>query len=191
MRPVELPDASFSLLAAIRLLLRVLRLPRRLFTVLRALPSVARVLGVGDRPVHVADAVDADWPAPMCGVRWPIDWATPVRDPADIPSVRWSPSPRSSGSSASGAYMAAMAFLAFFWSASLPLVETLTFDHLRENAARYSRVQAVGGGRLHRRRVCLQGVARLPADGRLALVYGRVAGRHRREFTCCSRCAGA
>ena len=34
------------------------------------------------------------------------------------------------------AYMAAMAILAFFWSASLPLVEALTFDHLRENAAR-------------------------------------------------------
>ena len=43
-----------------------------------------------------------------------------------------------------GAYMAAMAFLAFFWSASLPLVETLTFDHLRENAARYSRVRLWG-----------------------------------------------
>ena len=43
-----------------------------------------------------------------------------------------------------GAYMAAMAILAFFWSASLPLVETLTFDHLRENAARYSRVRLWG-----------------------------------------------
>ena len=42
------------------------------------------------------------------------------------------------------AYMAAMAILAFFWSASLPLVETLTFDHLRENAARYSRVRLWG-----------------------------------------------
>ena len=43
-----------------------------------------------------------------------------------------------------GGYMAAMAILAFFWSASLPLVETLTFDHLRENAARYSRVRLWG-----------------------------------------------
>ena len=42
------------------------------------------------------------------------------------------------------AYMAAMAILAFFWSASLPLVEALTFDHLRENAARYSRVRLWG-----------------------------------------------
>lgn len=42
------------------------------------------------------------------------------------------------------AFMAAMAILAFFWSASLPLVETLTFDHLRENAARYSRVRLWG-----------------------------------------------
>lgn len=37
-----------------------------------------------------------------------------------------------------------MAVFAFFWAASLPLVETLTFDHLREDSARYSRVRLWG-----------------------------------------------
>jgi PPP family 3-phenylpropionic acid transporter len=34
--------------------------------------------------------------------------------------------------------------LAFFWSAALPLVETLTFDHLREERGRYSRIRLWG-----------------------------------------------
>src|SRR5512133_820566 len=38
----------------------------------------------------------------------------------------------------------AMAVLAFFWSGALPLVETLTFDHLREERGRYSRVRVWG-----------------------------------------------
>ncbi len=38
----------------------------------------------------------------------------------------------------------AMALLAFFWSAALPLVETLTFDHLRAEPARYSRIRLWG-----------------------------------------------
>jgi len=38
----------------------------------------------------------------------------------------------------------AMAILAFFWSAALPLVESLTFDHLREDGARYSRIRLWG-----------------------------------------------
>ncbi len=38
----------------------------------------------------------------------------------------------------------AMAVLAFFWSAALPLVETLTFDHLREEGGRYSRIRLWG-----------------------------------------------
>src|SRR5574343_107544 len=38
----------------------------------------------------------------------------------------------------------AMALLAFFWSAALPLVETLTFDHLREERGRYSRIRLWG-----------------------------------------------
>ncbi|HRI92862.1 MAG: MFS transporter [Candidatus Accumulibacter sp.] len=42
------------------------------------------------------------------------------------------------------AMLLAMALLAFFWSAALPLVETLTFDHLREQPARYSRIRLWG-----------------------------------------------
>jgi PPP family 3-phenylpropionic acid transporter len=42
------------------------------------------------------------------------------------------------------AMLVAMAVLAFFWSAALPLVETLTFDHLREDRARYSRIRLWG-----------------------------------------------
>ncbi|MBI4740089.1 MAG: MFS transporter [Betaproteobacteria bacterium] len=42
------------------------------------------------------------------------------------------------------AILLAMALLAFFWSAALPLVETVTFDHLREQSARYSRVRLWG-----------------------------------------------
>lgn len=38
----------------------------------------------------------------------------------------------------------AMAVLAFFWSAALPLVEALTFDHLREERGRYSRIRVWG-----------------------------------------------
>ncbi|MBK7898788.1 MAG: MFS transporter [Azonexus sp.] len=40
--------------------------------------------------------------------------------------------------------LAAMAVLAFFWSAALPLVEALTFDHLRDEGARYGRVRLWG-----------------------------------------------
>ena len=38
----------------------------------------------------------------------------------------------------------AMAALAFFWSAALPLVETLTFDHLRDSRGDYNRVRLWG-----------------------------------------------
>lgn len=38
----------------------------------------------------------------------------------------------------------AMAVLAFFWSAALPLVETLTFDHLRDQRGNYSRIRLWG-----------------------------------------------
>ena len=40
--------------------------------------------------------------------------------------------------------LVAMAVIAFFWSAALPLVETLTFDHLREERGRYSRIRLWG-----------------------------------------------
>ncbi|MFA7291170.1 MAG: MFS transporter [Rhodocyclaceae bacterium] len=42
------------------------------------------------------------------------------------------------------ALLVAMAVMAFFWSAALPLVETITFDHLRDEAARYSRIRVWG-----------------------------------------------
>ncbi len=38
----------------------------------------------------------------------------------------------------------AMAVLAFFWSAALPLVEMLTFDHLRDQGGQYSRIRLWG-----------------------------------------------
>src|SRR5574343_486716 len=40
--------------------------------------------------------------------------------------------------------LVAMAVLAFFWSAALPLVEMLTFDRLREEFGRYSRIRLWG-----------------------------------------------
>lgn len=43
-----------------------------------------------------------------------------------------------------GALLVAMALMAFFWSAALPLVETVTFDHLRHEPARYSRIRVWG-----------------------------------------------
>lgn len=42
------------------------------------------------------------------------------------------------------AMLAAMALLAFFWSAALPLVETVTFDHLRDKPDQYSRIRLWG-----------------------------------------------
>jgi PPP family 3-phenylpropionic acid transporter len=42
------------------------------------------------------------------------------------------------------AILLAMALLSFFWSAALPLVETVTFDHLRDQPARYSRIRLWG-----------------------------------------------
>lgn len=38
----------------------------------------------------------------------------------------------------------AMTILAFFWSAALPLTETLTFDHLKEQPEQYSRIRLWG-----------------------------------------------
>ena len=43
-----------------------------------------------------------------------------------------------------GAILGVLAVLSFFWVASLPLVETLTFDHLRENPGGYSRIRVWG-----------------------------------------------
>ena len=41
-------------------------------------------------------------------------------------------------------FLVAMALMAFFWSAALPLVETGTFDHLRQEPGRYSRIRMWG-----------------------------------------------
>lgn len=41
-------------------------------------------------------------------------------------------------------FLIAIATLAFVWNAALPLVEALTFDHLREHSSRYSRVRLWG-----------------------------------------------
>ena len=41
-------------------------------------------------------------------------------------------------------FIVAMALMAFFWSAALPLVETVTFDHLRQEPGRYSRIRMWG-----------------------------------------------
>lgn len=41
-------------------------------------------------------------------------------------------------------FLIAMAIMAFFWSAALPLVETVTFDHLRLEPGRYSRIRMWG-----------------------------------------------
>lgn len=42
------------------------------------------------------------------------------------------------------AHLLVMATLAFFWSASMPLIEALTLDHLRDQPARYSQVRVWG-----------------------------------------------
>ena len=40
--------------------------------------------------------------------------------------------------------LVSLGLFAFFWVAALPLVETLTFDHLRDEPARYSRIRLWG-----------------------------------------------
>ncbi|MBS0354197.1 MAG: MFS transporter [Proteobacteria bacterium] len=47
-------------------------------------------------------------------------------------------------SNAYGVLFVSMAFLAFFWSAALPLVETLTFAHLEGRASRYGSIRVWG-----------------------------------------------
>ena len=41
-------------------------------------------------------------------------------------------------------HLLVIGLMAFFWSASLPLAESMTFDHLREQPARYSRIRLWG-----------------------------------------------
>lgn len=47
-------------------------------------------------------------------------------------------------SNAHAVLFVSMAFLAFFWSAALPLVETLTFAHLQGQASRYGSIRVWG-----------------------------------------------
>jgi PPP family 3-phenylpropionic acid transporter len=73
--------------------------------------------------------------------------------------------------------LVAMAVIAFFWSAALPLVETLTFDHLREERGRYSRIRLWGSiGFI----VAVTGTGAvldiLPLDGLLWVCWGILAG---------------
>lgn len=76
------------------------------------------------------------WLADRFGVRAPI--------------VRWSAVLSVLGfsgfllSTAYGALFVSMAFLSFFWSAALPLVETLTFAHLQGQTSRYGSIRVWG-----------------------------------------------
>lgn len=73
--------------------------------------------------------------------------------------------------------LAAMAVLAFFWSAALPLVETLTFDHLRDERGRYSRIRLWGSVGFI---VAVTGTGAildvLPLTGMLWVCWGILAG---------------
>jgi len=76
-----------------------------------------------------------------------------------------------------GGMLVAMAVIAFFWSAALPLVETLTFDHLREERGRYSRIRLWGSiGFI----VAVLGTGTvldvLPLNGLLWVCWGILAG---------------
>ncbi|MBL8432759.1 MAG: MFS transporter [Dechloromonas sp.] len=76
-----------------------------------------------------------------------------------------------------GGMLAAMAVLAFFWSAALPLVETLTFDHLRDERGRYSRIRLWGSVGFI---VAVTGTGAildvLPLTGMLWVCWGILAG---------------
>ena len=73
--------------------------------------------------------------------------------------------------------LGAMAVLAFFWSAALPLVEALTFDHLREEGAGYSRVRLWGSIGFIVAVLGAGGVLdHVPAAGILWICWGVLAG---------------
>ena len=74
--------------------------------------------------------------ADRCGLRVPIvRWAALASLLGFLSFFWWQRLP---------SMLIAMAVLAFFWSAALPLVEGLTFDHLREERARYSQIRLWG-----------------------------------------------
>ena len=75
------------------------------------------------------------------------------------------------------AMLVAMALLAFFWSAALPLVEAVTFDHLREDHTRYSRIRLWGSiGFI----IAVMGTGALldhvPLPNLLWVIFGTLAG---------------
>jgi PPP family 3-phenylpropionic acid transporter len=74
---------------------------------------------------------------------------------------------------------AAMALMAFFWSAVLPLIEGLAFAHLGEAGASLRQHPRVGFGGLHRRRAGARPFARSPADRSRAVGDGHHSRRDR------------
>lgn len=76
-----------------------------------------------------------------------------------------------------GGMLVAMTVLAFFWSAALPLMETLTFDHLREEKGRYSHIRLWGSVGFI---IAVMGTGRLldwvPLTGVLWTCWGILAG---------------
>lgn len=71
----------------------------------------------------------------------------------------------------------AMAVLAFFWSAALPLVETITFVHLHENPAHYSRIRLWGSiGFIVAVMATGALLDRIPLSGLLWVLFATLAG---------------
>ena len=137
MRPVKSPDASHPLLASFRLLLLLLRLHRRFSALLRAVSSNPFVFGLSQMQ--------------LMRLFGPYLWGTLAdRFVSRVPIIRLAGLIALMASASFfhirsfEAILVAMAVLSFFWSATLPLVETLTFEHLRENPERYSRIRIWG-----------------------------------------------
>ena len=73
--------------------------------------------------------------------------------------------------------LVAMAILAFFWSAALPLIETLTFDHLRAGEGEYSRIRLWGSvGFIVAVMAAGSALDVLPSNGILSICWGILLG---------------
>lgn len=71
----------------------------------------------------------------------------------------------------------ALAVLAFFWTAALPLVEAITFNHLHENSARYSRIRLWGSiGFIVAVTATGALLDRIPLSGLLWVLFATLAG---------------